>query len=296
MFRPGRRRGGGGGGFVVLLLTMHFFSCFPVTLGVLGLNLVTYLRPKGVRIHWPFIRKACISIQRVWFEGEWIRLFTSPVIHSSDYHLAYNMISFMWKAVTLERHFGSGYFAYMFAVFSVATGIVGLMLDYFLMWMFDVGRCFVIPSCSVGFSAVIFALKVITTHIQPAGMTMVMGVCPIPTRLACWAELVIVSVLFPNAFFISHLAGILVGLGYVWGPLKMVMDMPVSMLNAINGTPPLLSSSSSPPGQSLSAEKLPDSGHEREVLMLHQHSTDKAHQLQELFTWREQENQKRGMT
>lgn len=246
MFRPGRRRHygrGGGGGFGLLLLGMQFLSFFnflsrsdrffPVTLGVLGLNIVTYLRPRGMRIHWPSISEACISVQGVWFRGQWQRLFTSPFVHSGDYHLYYNMASFMWKAVSLERHFGSGYFAYMVTVFSVATGLVYLALHYLMAELLD--QWSAMRSCAVGFSAVIFALKVVTTHIQPAGMTMIMGFFPIPTRLACWAELVIISVLFPNVSFVGHLAGILVGLAYVWGPLKAVMDIPVSMLNTANG-------------------------------------------------------------
>ena len=227
----------------MLLLGMQLFSFFnflsrsdrffPVTIGVMGLNVVAYFRPRGMRIHWPSIREACISVQGVWFQGQWKRLFTSPFVHAGDYHLYYNMASFMWKAVTLERHFGSAYFAYMVAVFSVATGLLYLALHYAMAELLD--QWSAMQSCAVGFSAVIFALKVVTTHIQPAGMTLVMGFFPIPTRLACWAELVIISVLFPNVSFVGHLAGILVGLAYVWGPLKMVMDMPVSMLDTANG-------------------------------------------------------------
>lgn len=244
MFRPGRRYGrggGGGGGLGLLLLGMQLLSFFnflsrsdrffPVTLGVMGLNIVTYMRPKGIRIHWPSLKEACISVQGVWFRGEWRRLFTSPFIHAGDYHLYYNMASFMWKAVTLERHFGSAYFAYMVTVFSMATGVVYLLLHYLMAEVLD--QWSAMQSCAVGFSAVIFALKVVTTHIQPRGMTMIMGIFPIPTRLACWAELVIISVLFPNVSFVGHLSGILVGLAYVWGPLKVLMDAPLLLTDTI---------------------------------------------------------------
>ena len=89
-------------------------------------------------------------------------------------------------------------------------------------------------SCAVGFSGVIFALKVVTTHLQPPGRSYVMGIpIPIPSRLACWAELVLISVLVPNASFIGHLAGILVGLAFVWGPLKAVMDVPWQMIRSL---------------------------------------------------------------
>ena len=204
--RYGRRRhygGGGRGGLGLLLLGMQllgFFNFllrseqfFPVTLGVLALNIVTHLRPRGFRVPWPSVQQACISVKGVWFDGQWKRLFTSPFVHTSDYHLYYNMVSFMWKAATLERHFGSVYFTYMVCVFSVATGLVYLSIHYVLAEFLD--QWSHIQSCAVGFSAVIFALKVVTTHLQPAGVSLIMGFIPVPTRLACWAELVFISVL-----------------------------------------------------------------------------------------------------
>lgn len=206
---------------------------FPVTLGVMALNIVTYLRPRGIRVHWPSPEEACISVQRVLFRGDWKRLFTSPFVHGSDYHLYFNMASFMWKAVTLERHFGSGYFAYMVSVFTMATGITYLAIHYLMAEFLN--QWSAIQSCAVGFSAVIFALKVVTTHMEPPGMTLIMGIIPVPMRLACWVELVVISVLFPNVSFVGHLSGILVGLAYVWGPLKAIMDIPISMANTNTG-------------------------------------------------------------
>lgn len=139
----------------------------------------------------------------------------------------------MWKAATLERHFGSAYFAYMVSVFSLATGVVYLAIHYLLAELLD--QWSHMQSCAVGFSGVIFALKVVTTHLQPNGITMIMGVIPVPARLACWAELVLISVLFPNVSFVGHLAGILVGMAFVSGPLKNVMDMPLSLLDTTRG-------------------------------------------------------------
>ena len=53
---------------------------------------------------------------------------------------------------------------------------------------------------------VIFALKVITTHMLPAGMHYVMGVFPVPSRYAVWAELGIIQFLVPNASFLGMYA------------------------------------------------------------------------------------------
>ena len=46
---------------------------------------------------------------------------------------------------------------------------------------------------------------------------------PIPTRYACWAELVLIQMMVPNASFTGHLAGILVGVLYVAFGLKKLV-------------------------------------------------------------------------
>jgi rhomboid domain-containing protein 1 len=79
-------------------------------------------------------------------------------------------------------------------------------------------------TCAAGFSGVIFALKVLTTYELPHETSMVMGILPVPMRYACWAELILIQLLVPNASFTGHLAGIIVGLLYVKGPLKPIMN------------------------------------------------------------------------
>ena len=242
MFGPrrrglGYRRGFGGGSFGLILLAMQLFSFFrylssrnefyPVTLVTLGLNILAYFKA-GSSHAWPGIRDACISVQGVWFQKEWKRFFLAPIYHGSDFHLYYNMASFMWKAISMERHYGTAYFAYMMAVFTALTNILYLCINYLLAELFD--QWSYVQSCAVGFSGVIFAVKVVTTYMQPRGTTMVMGFLPVPMRLACWFELVVISVLFPNVSFVGHLSGILVGLAFVSGPLKAIMDLPLSLM------------------------------------------------------------------
>ena len=198
---------------------------YPVTLGVLGLNLLAFFQPGR---NWPSMHEVCISVRGAWLEREWKRVFLAPFYHLGDFHLYYNMASFIWKAISLESHYGSGYFLYMVAVFSVTTNLVYIAINYALAEILD--QWSYINSCAVGFSGVLFALKVVTTHIQPAGMTRVMGFIPVPMRIACWVELLLISVLFPHVSFVGHLAGILVGFAFVYGPLKAIMDIPLSLL------------------------------------------------------------------
>ena len=42
-------------------------------------------------------------------------------MHGSDMHLYFNMVSLIYKGIKLERKFGSVYFAYLVAVFTVLT-------------------------------------------------------------------------------------------------------------------------------------------------------------------------------
>eukprot|EP00887_Chlorella_sp_A99_P008208 scaffold12.g8208.t1 len=68
-------------------------------------------------------------------------------------------------------------------------------------------------SCAVGFSGVLFGLKVVLNWDLP-GWSEVYGVA-LPTKHICWAELLLVQVLVPSASFWGHLCGILAGLIYV---------------------------------------------------------------------------------
>lgn len=225
----------------MVLLGMQFLNLFnyfsrtnevlPVTLGVVALNIVAFFQPNlrsVTAMRWPSLAEACISVQKVWFEKQWKRIFLAPFFHSGDMHLYFNMASFIWKGISLEKYFGSTYFLYMIAVFSMATNFVYIAINLALAELLD--QWSFVQSCAVGFSGVIFALKVVTTHLEPPGMTRVMGMFPVPMRLACWVELILISVLFPNVSFVGQLSGILVGLAFVSGPLRAMMDLPFSFL------------------------------------------------------------------
>uniref|UniRef100_A0A915KHY7 Peptidase S54 rhomboid domain-containing protein n=1 Tax=Romanomermis culicivorax TaxID=13658 RepID=A0A915KHY7_ROMCU len=71
---------------------------------------------------------------------------------------------------------------------------------------------------------VIFALKTLTNHYYPNEDAWLLGQFPVPSKYACWIELLVIQVLVPNASFLGHLAGILVGLAFTMSPLKYLMD------------------------------------------------------------------------
>ena len=233
------RRGRRHGGFPLLLLLFQVLRAmtggnelFPVTLALIIGNVAAYVQPSfgGRRPlwNWPRIEDVCISAGDVWYKQQWKRVVLSPFFHLDEWHIYYNMASLLWKGISLERYFGSGYFLYMTAVFSMLTGVVYCGLQ------FAISEYLGDPSytwqCAAGFSGVLFAFKVVTTYGMPQHTMYIMGFIPVPSRHAAWAELILISLLVPRASFVGHLAGILVGTLYVKGPLKFIMSLPLSAI------------------------------------------------------------------
>lgn len=217
-----RRRRGPGIGLLFLISQLYnigFNRIPPVTLSFIGINIAVYLE---LLKSLPPLGKACVSAHHVWFNGDWKRLVLAAFYHLDDFHLYYNMASFVWKGMSLEGRMGSSRFLYVLAVFTALTNTVLVALDIALANITE--DYSYIYTCAAGFSGVIFALKVLTTYNLPSGVSMVMGMFPVPMRWACWVELIVIQLLVPRASFTGHLAGILVGMMYVKGPLKYIMD------------------------------------------------------------------------
>lgn len=217
------------GGIPMFLLGFQLLQAFtsinqflPVTFGAVAINILAFVQPHIGRFHWPQVREVCVSTDAALFDGEWKRLALASFFHLDEWHIYYNMASFVWKGLSLEKDMGSGYFCSLLVAFVLLTNLVYCGLQYIATMMYhDYAYLY---QCAAGFSGVIFAVKVVTTYRLPPGMTYIMGLLPVPSRLAVWAELLVISILVPNASFVGHLAGILVGLAYVMGPLRMIID------------------------------------------------------------------------
>ncbi|XP_007894454.1 rhomboid-related protein 4 [Callorhinchus milii] len=188
----------------------------PVTLLTLGLNIFLFLSPMK-----PLLG-TCISLHNTWYKQDWSRLFYSPFHHADDWHLYFNMVSMLWKGLKLERKLGSNWFAYMLLVFSVVTGLTYLLLETVLVELTKDSSYTL--QCSVGFSGVLFALKVVNNYYDPWDISYIMGV-PIASQYACWIELVLIHLISPGTSFVGHLAGIIVGIMYTKGPLRYLMKL-----------------------------------------------------------------------
>ncbi|NP_001087563.1 rhomboid domain containing 1 L homeolog isoform X2 [Xenopus laevis] len=212
-----RRQRGINAGLVLLFAQLYQFGIHnipPVTLAALGLNIYLFLNPLK-----PLL-KVCISVREGYYGRDWQRFLLSPFHHADDWHLYFNMVSLLWKGAKLERRLGTGLFASIILVFSQLIGVVYVILEYVLAEF--TGDPSFKMQCAVGFSGVLFALKVLNNHYHPGGSSNVFGIL-IPNKYACWAELVAIHLLSPGTSFVGHLSGILVGLLYTQGPLKNIL-------------------------------------------------------------------------
>ena len=192
----------------------------PVTCLFLACNIAAFLFPVQIFKYdlWD-ISQNCIhphKIIQLTRYGEYSkflhRLFLSGFIHVDEHHLYYNMLSLVWKGVQLEQMLGS-YELLFFVMYSIfASHIIMVILSYVMINYGILGWYSGYHDCAVGFSAVLFSMKYFL-YTRSEGWIPIHGF-PINLKIAAWVELVLISVLNPNASFVGHLAGILAGMVY----------------------------------------------------------------------------------
>jgi rhomboid domain-containing protein 1 len=168
----------------------------PVTLGLIVLQTLIYL---GFILPNLSLDTVCVSAYSVYYSKQWIRLLLSQFFHADDFHLYYNMTSFALKGRSLERRYGSFYFFLLVALFSISCSSMLIALEMIASYVFNDAHH--LHTCAVGFSSVIFALKVLTTHNLPQGVNYLFDTIPVPSKYFYLAELIVISVMVPNASF-----------------------------------------------------------------------------------------------
>jgi len=122
------------------------------------------------------------------------------------------MASFLFKGSQIEPLYGTVKFCFLLLELTASSQVL-----YILIALSGVGGILgpnLMSSCAVGFSAVLFAMKVILTHDKP-GWSTIMGIS-IPTRYLAWAELAYIQLITPNASALGHACGILAGVLHVY--------------------------------------------------------------------------------
>ena len=163
----------------------------------MALNVAIYL--ELFNIDYPSLHSVCLSANYIIANKEWLRLLLSQIFHADDFHLYYNMVSFSIKGRTLERRFGPVYFLCLLFIFTISCSLTLVGLETIAANF--LGNSLLLDRCAVGFSGVIFALKVLTTHYLPSGTNYLFGTIPITSKYIYWVELIIISLVTPNASF-----------------------------------------------------------------------------------------------
>lgn len=219
--------------FGLLLLVYHIVGVFgvrnipPVTAILTALQTAIYTRMIG--LPWDQHFEVCVSAFKVFHKKDYKPLIYAAFEHGDDWHLYYNMSSFIRKGQLLEKKLSSMKFLYLIFLFAAATNLTFVSLCALASLCEE--SC--IHQCAIGFSGVIFALKVLVSHYDPNHVHHFLGV-PILLRpnLVVWVELLVIQLLSSGTSFLGHLAGILVGLAYVKTPIGYVVDGLYSLMAA----------------------------------------------------------------
>ncbi|KAK8764766.1 hypothetical protein V5799_032624 [Amblyomma americanum] len=216
----------------VLLLLNHVLfqvgldAIPPVTLLTVAAQACVFLQVFD--LPWYDLSGACMSVDNVLFKKQWWRVFYGTFEHGDSLHLYYNMVSFIWKGMVLESVLGSAQFLYIILLFTVLCGGTFVGINYLLGAFIDSSFYY---QCAVGFSGVIFALKVLNNYYFPGRSRRILGLdINLPSGQVVWVELLFIQLITPNASFVGHLAGILVGLAYVYDIIKPISDLIWSIL------------------------------------------------------------------
>ena len=205
----------------------------PVTLASIGLQVGLFLRVLAPYLgNWTLWTSSivCLNAKSIMQHDQLYRIFTAPLFHGSDLHLYYNMISFAMKGIHLERRHGSLRFIVMLLFMTGLTGLIYVGLCVMASEYFNDASY--LNQCAIGFSGVVFALKVLTNESDGN-----FGLFTVPKKLAIWAELLIIQILVPNSSIIGHASGIIAGIivAYLipitlYFPIKLLNESPLTLI------------------------------------------------------------------
>lgn len=227
--RPGQRRQTGLQYGLYLLcmqaLNIGLDKIPPATL--FGVAAQALLYTGVIQVPWD-AEDVCISVKKILKYRDWRSFFMSNFEHGSDMHLYYNMVSFILKGSYLEPMYGTVNFVLLLTCLSIGCSSMYVVLGYIMM---QLTKSYY-HVCAIGFSAVLFALKVIVTCEEHDRIQDVGGF-RVPSKIAVWVELLLIHLLVPNSSFMGHLGGILAGCLYCYTFIGEIIDNVIHMVTGI---------------------------------------------------------------
>ncbi|KZC05983.1 PREDICTED: rhomboid-related protein 4-like [Dufourea novaeangliae] len=200
----------------------------PATLAAIIGQVLLYI---GVlKVPWN-AEEVCISALKVFKHHNWKSFVVSSFEHGSDMHLYYNMVSLILKGSYLEPMYGTMNFTFLLGILTLGCSAMYAFLAYALTQL--TGDYSYYTQCAIGFSAVLFALKVIVICEEQDRIHDVGGF-RVPSKIAVWVELILIHLLVPQSSLIGHLGGILVGCSYCYTFIGVMID---NIVYTLTGTP-----------------------------------------------------------
>ncbi|XP_020597518.1 RHOMBOID-like protein 13 [Phalaenopsis equestris] len=176
---------------------------------------------------WFFIQKKNIGYSQVGLsydsaiEGQYWRVITSAFSHVSVLHLVFNMNA-LWSLGVVEQlgHIGLGVEFYLMytLVLLILSGLLVLGAYHILIQKFKLE--YFRRVTAVGYSCVVFGWMTILAVKQPSTKLNLFGVLSLPISFAPFESLIFTSIIVPQASFVGHLSGIIVGYSIGWGLIQ----------------------------------------------------------------------------
>jgi rhomboid domain-containing protein 1 len=112
-----------------LLTQIGLYTLPPVTMILVALQTGLFLGYVDLGLGPP--SSLCLQARAVLERGELLRVFVAPLLHSSDLHLYYNMVSFAYKGRTIETgRRGSARFAAKLVALTALCGAYYVAIAY----------------------------------------------------------------------------------------------------------------------------------------------------------------------
>lgn len=164
-----------------------------------------------------------LSYEAVITEGQHWRLVTHAVSHISFLHLIFNM-SALWSLGVLESKreygFGVAYYLQYTLVLLLLSGLLVLAMYHQLVHRGKLDSYRRVTA--VGYSCVVFGWMTILAVKHPSSKLDLFGVLSLPISFAPFESLVLTSIIVPQASFLGHLSGIIVGYLIAWNFIQGV--------------------------------------------------------------------------
>ena len=146
----------------------------------------------------PPLSQFTLSAVLVIYNHQYWRLVTSALFHGGFMHIAFNMMSTLALAGSLERSVGTVQLVFVILWQIIVCGSFCVAASYCLtMFVFDDPSY--MKQQSVGFSGVIFALAVVDIYRSGGGQRSVMGLFSVPAKYYPWVLLVVLQVRCPSS-------------------------------------------------------------------------------------------------